>query len=211
MTDGGCLLGCCVVYSDRSVPTFQRCVLLAMIALMMEAGNTSETSVFFYQTTRRNNPGDSHLHTRRRENLKSQQDDWHFICRATVDPVVPYLRICKPHFFWQEFTLQNWGAAYTRNIMSFFTTEPATLILYVVKLPVETTSVWDCYLASYCTHANVPTYYRCIGIFWLHEISRHHRFPEVERPWRHWQITVNAAGDNQNTTSAIGNLVLSHR
>jgi hypothetical protein len=35
----------------------------------MEAESTSETSVNFYQTTRRNNPDDSHLHTRRRENL----------------------------------------------------------------------------------------------------------------------------------------------
>jgi hypothetical protein len=41
------------------------------IALMMEAASTSETSVNFYQTTRRNNPEDSHLYTRRRENLKS--------------------------------------------------------------------------------------------------------------------------------------------
>jgi hypothetical protein len=40
-------------------------------ALMMKAASTSETSVNFYQTTRRNNPEDSHLHTRRRENLKS--------------------------------------------------------------------------------------------------------------------------------------------
>jgi hypothetical protein len=31
------------------------------IALMMEAVNTSETSVNFYQTTRRNIPEDSHL------------------------------------------------------------------------------------------------------------------------------------------------------
>jgi hypothetical protein len=30
------------------------------IALMMEAVSTSETSVNFYQTTRRNNPEDSH-------------------------------------------------------------------------------------------------------------------------------------------------------
>jgi hypothetical protein len=44
-----------------------------IIALMMEAASTSETSVNVYQTTRRNNPGDSHLHTRRRENLKSRQ------------------------------------------------------------------------------------------------------------------------------------------
>jgi hypothetical protein len=41
------------------------------IALMMEAASTSETSVNFYQTTRRNNSEYSHLHTRRRENLKS--------------------------------------------------------------------------------------------------------------------------------------------
>jgi hypothetical protein len=45
------------------------------IALMMEAESTSETSVNFYQTTRRNNPEDSHLHTHRREkNLKYHND-----------------------------------------------------------------------------------------------------------------------------------------
>jgi hypothetical protein len=32
------------------------------------------TTVNFYQTTRRNIPRDSHLHTRRRENLKSHQN-----------------------------------------------------------------------------------------------------------------------------------------
>jgi hypothetical protein len=37
----------------------------------MEATRTSETLVNFYQTTRRYNPEDSHLHTHRRENLKS--------------------------------------------------------------------------------------------------------------------------------------------
>jgi hypothetical protein len=38
----------------------------------MEAVRTSETSVSIYQTTRRNIPEDSHLHTCRRENLRSQ-------------------------------------------------------------------------------------------------------------------------------------------
>jgi hypothetical protein len=38
---------------------------------MMEAARTSETLVNFYQTTGRYNPEDSHLHTHRRENLKS--------------------------------------------------------------------------------------------------------------------------------------------
>jgi hypothetical protein len=52
------------------------CLLLplsGLIALMMEAVSTSETSVSFYQTTRRNIAEDSHLHTHRRENLKFEQ------------------------------------------------------------------------------------------------------------------------------------------
>jgi hypothetical protein len=51
-----------------------RCVLgcyALAIALMMEAVSTFETSVNFYQTTQRNNLEESHLHTHRRENLKS--------------------------------------------------------------------------------------------------------------------------------------------
>jgi hypothetical protein len=39
---------------------------------MMEAVSNSETLVDFYETTRRNNPEDSRLYTRRGENLKSQ-------------------------------------------------------------------------------------------------------------------------------------------
>jgi hypothetical protein len=42
-----------------------------MIALMMEAVSSSETLVSIYQTSWFNIPEDSHLHTRRRENLKS--------------------------------------------------------------------------------------------------------------------------------------------
>jgi hypothetical protein len=42
----------------------------SIITLMMEAESISETSANVYQTTRRYNPKDSHLHTRRRENLK---------------------------------------------------------------------------------------------------------------------------------------------
>jgi hypothetical protein len=41
--------------------------------LMIEAASTSETSENFYQTTRHNNPEDSHLHTCHRENLKTQK------------------------------------------------------------------------------------------------------------------------------------------
>jgi hypothetical protein len=45
--------------------------MLAEIALMTEAANTSEVLVNLYQTIRRNNPEDGHLHTRPRENLNS--------------------------------------------------------------------------------------------------------------------------------------------
>jgi hypothetical protein len=47
------------------------------IVLMMEAVSTSETSVNFYQTTRCNNPEDSDLLARRRENLKSHRVHFH--------------------------------------------------------------------------------------------------------------------------------------
>jgi hypothetical protein len=42
-------------------------------ALTMEATSISETSVKFYQTTRRNIPEVSYLRNRRRENLNSHQ------------------------------------------------------------------------------------------------------------------------------------------
>jgi hypothetical protein len=42
-----------------------------LIALMMEAARTSETSVDIQLRTRQYIPEDSELHTRRRENLKS--------------------------------------------------------------------------------------------------------------------------------------------
>jgi hypothetical protein len=47
----------------------------------------------------------------------------------------------RASLFGQEFTLQNWDAANTRDIASFFTIEPATPVLYVVKFPVEPASV----------------------------------------------------------------------
>jgi hypothetical protein len=48
-------------------------IIRAIISLMMEAASTSETWVNFYQ---HNNPDDSHLHTLRRENLKSHKDNY---------------------------------------------------------------------------------------------------------------------------------------
>jgi hypothetical protein len=71
MNEDDCILGCCAV-QPRGI----------LIALMMEAASTSETSANFYQTTRRNIPEDSYLHTRRRENLKSHLG----LLRSSLDP-----------------------------------------------------------------------------------------------------------------------------
>jgi hypothetical protein len=47
-------------------------VEVILIALTMEAASTSKTST----RLRRSNPEDSHLHTRRRENMKSHRKIW---------------------------------------------------------------------------------------------------------------------------------------
>jgi hypothetical protein len=46
----------------------------ASIALIMEVVSTSETSVNFYRTTWNKIPEDNQFHTRRRENLRSHQN-----------------------------------------------------------------------------------------------------------------------------------------
>jgi hypothetical protein len=50
-----------------------------LITLMMDATSTSETSVNFYHTARRNNPEGSHLCIRRFENLRSHLGKSDFI------------------------------------------------------------------------------------------------------------------------------------
>jgi hypothetical protein len=59
------------VWSGRSLTDVTEVLAASVIALMMETASTSETWVNVYQTTWHNNPEDSHLYTRRRENLKS--------------------------------------------------------------------------------------------------------------------------------------------
>jgi hypothetical protein len=54
-------------------------IIIITIALMIEAVRTSETSAYFNETTRRYNTEYQHLHTGRRENLKSHK--LVFVCR----------------------------------------------------------------------------------------------------------------------------------
>jgi hypothetical protein len=61
---------CSLVEIDRLLEVLTAYIT---VALVMEAVSSSETSFSCYLTTRRNIPEDSHIHTRRRENLKSEQ------------------------------------------------------------------------------------------------------------------------------------------
>jgi hypothetical protein len=57
-----CLQGCCTLQCGRSLPMRQEVLAASIIrAMMMEAVNTFEMSVNFYQTTWCNIPEDSHL------------------------------------------------------------------------------------------------------------------------------------------------------
>jgi hypothetical protein len=72
--------------------TFREC-LERLITLMMEAASTSETSADFYQTTRRNNPEDSHLQDDTRSVnfpvfYKQQMFITVFIKSQTLDPIL---------------------------------------------------------------------------------------------------------------------------
>jgi hypothetical protein len=56
--------GPCFLHHQGDVLEVLAASIIRAIALMMEAARTSETLGNFYQTTRRNNPEDSHLHTK---------------------------------------------------------------------------------------------------------------------------------------------------
>jgi hypothetical protein len=60
----------------------------------METASTSEASVNFYQTARRDNTEDRQLHTHRRENLKSHK--YYFNCITQSQPWVLVLRKFPP-------------------------------------------------------------------------------------------------------------------
>jgi hypothetical protein len=75
---------------------------------MMEAASTSETSVKFYQTTRRNISEDSHRHTKGNENLKS--DVTHAACGACCLYSVT-LHGCSPR---QELATRRLRFSYTK-------------------------------------------------------------------------------------------------
>jgi len=62
------------VFLTECRPTSDPFALGSLIALMMEAARTSETSVDIQLRTWQYIPEDSELHTRRRENLKSHTD-----------------------------------------------------------------------------------------------------------------------------------------
>jgi hypothetical protein len=65
------IAACSVVEVDTCVSKVRTAFIILIIALMMGAVRTSETPVCSNEATRRYIPEGSHVHTRRRENMKS--------------------------------------------------------------------------------------------------------------------------------------------
>jgi hypothetical protein len=130
-----------------------------------------------------------------------------FICKRHG----PYLRVYEPHFFDKNFPSKI-GLRLMHGILSFWRLSPRRRY-YMLWNSHCWPLVFETVILKVIAHARMHQriYYRCIGMFWLHESSRRHRFPEVGRPWHYCQIIVNAAGDNQSATNSIANILLSHR
>jgi hypothetical protein len=78
---------------------------------------------------------------------------------------IPYLRVYKQHFLTRSYP-PKLGCGLCTEYCVLLTSEPATPVLYVVKLPVETASVSDlsCKLLHTRECANVLPAYRHILI-----------------------------------------------
>jgi hypothetical protein len=94
---------------------------------MMKAVSTSETSVNFYQTARRNMPEDNHLHTRRRENLKSHR---------------------KKHVYFFELTFHFWISIQNWHLKRNMVIPPNFCILFFLFV-LHVSSVGHLYLRGY--------------------------------------------------------------
>jgi hypothetical protein len=139
--EDGCLPSCCSVN---------------LIALMMEAANTSETSVDLCQTTRRINPKDSHLHTRRHESLKCHTV-LKFIKAVVVQVVkllhTPYgsrrsiIRFTKAH---------HWTESWTTLCHSGFLHPVFLRSFWILSLYLRLSPKWSflfCFASAVFTHA----------------------------------------------------------
>jgi hypothetical protein len=76
-----------------------------MRRLMIEAANTSETSVNYYRTTRRNNPDDSRL-----QKLDDFQPRKFSKCKSYA-AIMAYFRISK-----ETYSLQKWCCSYLEQV-----------------------------------------------------------------------------------------------
>jgi hypothetical protein len=107
---------------------------------------------------------------------------------------LPYFRVYKPHF-WQEFTLRNWGAAYTRNGMSFWPLSPRRRYCMLWNSQWRPI-VFQTVILQAVIHTRMRQRITRVSVC-------HNQFPEVGRPWHHWQIAVNVASNNKSAANAI--------
>jgi hypothetical protein len=137
--------------------------IIKAIAFMMETVRTSETSVYFYKTTRRHIPESSHLHTRRRENL-IPISPWHILSYCCH-----YTSFC--YRFWSDsllspplFTLPPPGGG-QKPAQNNGTVASPFYVLWQVRTSVQTVmQLWRCLVYEGNSFAVV-----CSGLFACHE------------------------------------------
>jgi hypothetical protein len=72
--------------------------------------------VKWYQTTRRNIPEDSHLHTRRRENMKSRRLSWHSPGNNQENHGSIHRRLHETRYRWHNFPQNYLGLPTPRHV-----------------------------------------------------------------------------------------------
>jgi hypothetical protein len=90
---------------------------------------------------------------------------------------IPNFREYKPHFYLTRIYPPKLGCSLCTEHYVLLTTEPATPVLCVVKLPVETASVWDLSCKLLHTHecANV------LPVYWHNLITWEQLTPSIPR------------------------------
>jgi hypothetical protein len=120
----GCFLGCSVMWTGISWPAFQKSVLPPSWERWWRQED-SETSVNSYQSTRHNNPENSHLHTYRRENLKSNMNCiWSALPSSFIKGIIFYDKrwgfylYADVHIHWATCLSANAVSSYHRDVFN---------------------------------------------------------------------------------------------
>jgi hypothetical protein len=138
---------------------------------MMEAVSPTETSVSIFPSTRRNIPQDSHLHTRRLENLTHKS-----VHKPRLQPTSCRLYAVltlRPYFVNIHFNIiSHWCVCFPRRVCtSCFPPNDLCPTGHIFQCCVESAAIFcvRLFLSATCPGSNLSTRVR-----WLPHCTRHH-------------------------------------